>query len=169
MRTSLVSTIAAMVLISLGTVQSSLAKDSQLQFNFDGTQYVHRWSQKGQNEFTPPQEKDLGAWTDMVTVNVYDKVSNGDQLAAAANSVVSNYQDAGKILKTESKPRTEQRPAEHFIAAVLGAPTFLEAVFTRLSLADGGVGCATVYSHRIYGEKVGPQMSKWLSENAPNK
>ena len=26
-------------------------------------------------------------------------------------------------------------------------------------------GCSIVYSHRIYGEKIGDQMSAWLSEN----
>jgi len=30
-----------------------------------------------------------------------------------------------------------------------------------------GVGCSIVCSHRIYGEKVGDQMSKWLNDNGP--
>jgi hypothetical protein len=30
-----------------------------------------------------------------------------------------------------------------------------------------GVGCSIVYSHRIYGEKVGDQMSAWLKDNGP--
>jgi hypothetical protein len=28
-----------------------------------------------------------------------------------------------------------------------------------------GQGCSIVYSHRIYGEKIGDQMSAWLSAN----
>ena len=58
------------------------------------------------------------------------------------------------------------RPAEHFIAVVFGRPKFLEAAFGRFKLVDG-VGCSIVYSHRIYGEKVGDQMSKWLNDNGP--
>jgi len=169
MRKFLVSALGVASLMLVSFVPQTLAGDVSMHFDFDGTEYVHRWSQKGQNEFTPQKETNLNAWNDMVTVNVYDKVTNGDQLASAANSVLSNYQAAGKILKTDSKPRTETHPAEHFIAAVLGSPKFLEAVFTRLSLTDSGVGCATIYSHRVYGEKAGPQMSKWLSENAPAK
>jgi hypothetical protein len=38
--------------------------------------------------------------------------------------------------------------------------------FSRFKLVDG-VGCSIVYSHRIYGEKVGDQMSKWLNDNGP--
>jgi hypothetical protein len=30
-----------------------------------------------------------------------------------------------------------------------------------------GIGCSIVYSHRIYREKVGDQMSKWLNDNGP--
>jgi hypothetical protein len=30
------------------------------------------------------------------------------------------------------------------------------------SLAVDRIGCSIVYSHRIYGEKVGDQMSKWF-------
>jgi hypothetical protein len=31
----------------------------------------------------------------------------------------------------------------------------------------GGVGNAVVYSHRIYGTKVGNEMSAWLEKNGP--
>jgi hypothetical protein len=77
-------------------------------------------------------------------------VRNGDQLAALANSILTNYQKHGKIIRTDSKPRTPQRPAEHLIVAVLGNATLLEAVFARILLIDG-VGVVAVYSHRIYG------------------
>ena len=49
---------------------------------FGGTVYLHRWSKNGQNEFTPPNDKDLDRWRDMVTINVNEAVRNGDQLAA---------------------------------------------------------------------------------------
>jgi len=40
----------------------------------------------------------------------------------------------------------------------------MEVAFARFKLVDG-VGCSSVYSHRIYGEKVGDQMSAWLRDN----
>ena len=123
---------------------------------FDGRVYFHRWSKSGQHEFTPEGDQDLSRWRDMVTVNTHDTVRDGEQLAALANSVVSNYQRHGKIVRTDSKPRTPQRPAEHLIVAILGNPELLEAVFARIVLVDG-VGEAAVYSHRIYGkEAAGP-------------
>ena len=115
---------------------------------FDGTVYLHRWSKSGQHEFTPEGDKDLLRWRDMVTVNTHDAVSNGEQLAALANSVVSNYQRNGKIVRTDWKPRTPQRSAEHLIVAILGNPELLEAVFARIVLVDG-VGEVAVYSHRL--------------------
>jgi hypothetical protein len=130
---------------------------------FGGVTYVHRWSQGGQHEFTPEGQEDLDSWTDMVTVNVHEAVRDGDQLAEIANTILSNYQGAGEILRTDSKPRTETTPAEHFIAAVLGSPTFLEAAFARLMLVEG-TGVVVVYSHRVYGEAAGPAMSEWLGE-----
>ncbi len=68
------------------------------------------------------------------------------------------------VLKTDSVRRTSDRPAEHYIAVVFGRPNFLEAAFARFKLVNGA-GCSIVYSHRIYGEKVGDQMSAWLSAN----
>ena len=49
---------------------------------------------------------------------------------------------------------------------MFGRPKFIEVAFARFKLVDG-VGCSIVYSHRIYGEKVGDQMSAWLRDNAP--
>jgi len=126
--------------------------------------YLHRWSKGGQHEFTPEGDEDLSRWRDMVTVNTHDAVRNGDQLAALANSVLGNYQRHGKILRTDSKPRTPQRPAEHLIVAILGNPGFLEAAFARIVLVDG-VGEAVVYSHRIYGKDAGRLMGEWLQAN----
>ena len=124
--------------------------------------YFHRWSQNDQHEFTPSGQEDLDKFTDMVTINIYQDVHDGDALAAKANAVLANYEKAqAKVLKTDSRPRTADRPAEHLIVAVFGRPDFIEVAFARLELSDG-VGCSVVYSHRIYGEKIGDEMSAWL-------
>ena len=102
----------------------------------------------------------------MVTINTHQAVRDGEQLAALANAVVSNYQKHGKIVRTDSKPRTPQRPAEHFIAAILGNPELLEAVFARVVLVDG-VGVVAVYSHRIYGKDAAGPMGEWVKANGP--
>ncbi len=131
---------------------------------FDGTRYLHRWSKATQHEFTPASQPSLEHWTDMITVNVYPGVKDGEALAGAANAVLGNYQRAGKILRTQSVPRTPAAEAQHFIGAALGQSQFLEAVFTRLLLVEG-TGYAVTYSHRIYGPAVGPEMSAWLKEH----
>jgi len=129
--------------------------------SFGGNPYVHRWSQKGQNEFTPPAESDLSKWRDMVTVNVHDKVGNGEQLATLANGVLGNYQGHGKILRTDSRPRTPQREAEHLIVAILSASGVMEAVFARVMLVEGK-GVVVVYSHRAYGKDPAAVIGPWL-------
>jgi len=130
--------------------------------SFDGIQYLHRWSGLDQFEFTPEGQEDLDHFADMLTVDPYMMVKDGDGLAKMANGVLANYKKSRAIiLGTHSVPRTPEKPAEHFIAAVFGRPDFLEAVFARFRMVDG-VGCAYVYSHRLYG-KAGPEMSKWLS------
>ena len=134
------------------------------ELSLDGVNYLHRWSKNGQNEFTPPAETDLGRWNDMITINVFDKATDGDKLAEVANRILAAYQMAGKVIRTNSQPRTESRPAEHFIGAVLGNPTFLEAVFARVALFEG-TGLVIVHSHRIYGQKIGPEMADWLNKN----
>jgi hypothetical protein len=134
---------------------------------FGGVGYFHRWSQNDQHEFTPTGQDDLEKWSDMITINVYPTAHDGDALAVKANAVLENYKShGGRVLRTDSVPRTPDRPAEHFIAVVFGRPNFLEMAFGRFKLVDG-VGCSIVYSHRIYGEKVGDQMSKWLNDNGP--
>ena len=70
----------------------------------------------------------------------------------------SNHAGFGRI------PRTADRPAEHLIAVVFGRPNFIEVAFARLKMVDGA-GCSFVYSHRIYSEKIGDQMSAWLKTN----
>ena len=147
------------------TAGSPPAKSATL--TFGGTVYLHRWSKSGQNEYTPDDDKDLARWRDMVTINTHEAVRSGEQLAALANSVVGNYQRHGKIVRTDSKPRTPQRPAEHLIVAILGNPDLLEAVFARIVLIDG-VGKVAVYSHRIYGKEAAGPMGEWLKANGPS-
>jgi hypothetical protein len=140
---------------------------AKLAFVFGGVGYFHRWSQNDQHEFTPEGQDDLAKWTDMMTINVYPSAHDGDALAGKANAVLENYKSHnGRVLRTNSVPRTPDRPAEHFIAVVFGRPNFIEIAFARFKLVDG-VGCSIVYSHRIYGAKVGDQMSAWLEHNGP--
>ena len=135
-------------------------------FTFGGIGYLHRWSMNDQHEFTPEGQEDLEKWSDMITVNVYPNAHDGDALAAKANAVLENYKThKGIVLRTNSVPRTPDRPAEHLIAVVFGRPNFIEVAFARFKLVDR-VGCSIVYSHRIYGEKAGDQMSAWLDRNA---
>jgi hypothetical protein len=117
-------------------------------FVFRGVGYFHRWSKNDQHEFTPEKQEKLDRWSDMMTVNAYPDVHDGERLAETANSVLDNYKrHQAKVLKTDSIPRKADRPAEHLIAVVFGT------------------GCLFVYSHRIYGEKMGDEMSAWLSAN----
>jgi acetyl/propionyl-CoA carboxylase alpha subunit len=156
---------ALAILSSLLVISSALAASNQAEkaatLNFGGTAYVHRWSKNGQNEFTPTSDQDLARWHDMVTINVHAAVRNGDQLAEVANSVLSKYQAHGKIVRTDSTPRTQQRPAQHLIVAILGNGAFLEAAFARVMLIDG-TGVVAVYSHRVYGKDVADTLGEWL-------
>lgn len=147
------------------TAATAATREGKAAFVFGGAGYFHRWSQNDQHEFTPTGQGDLQKWADMITVNVYPSAHDGDALAVKTNAVLENYKSHGaRVLRTDSVPRTPDRPAEHFIAVVFGRPDFLEAAFARFNLVDG-VGCSIVYSHRIYGAKVGDQMSKWLNDN----
>jgi len=134
-------------------------------FVFRNVSYFYRWSQADQTEFTPEKQEDLNKWSDMITVNAYPDVRDGEQLAAAANAVLENYKShQGIVLKTRSVPRSADRAAEHFIAVTFSRPGFIEVAFARFKLVDGK-GCSFVYSHRVYGEKIGDQMKAWLSAN----
>ena len=138
---------------------------SKRAFVFGDVGYFHRWSKSEQHEFTPENQEDLNKWSDMITINGYPNVDDGERLAATANAVLENYKKAqAKVLKTRSVPRTKDRPAEHLIAVVFARPNFIEAAFARFKLVDGK-GFSFVYSHRIYGEKIGDEMSAWLKAN----
>ena len=80
-------------------------------FTFRNVGYFHRWSQNNQHEFTPENQDDLKKWSDMITVNGYPDIDDGDGLAAAANAVLENYKKhEAKVRKTNSVPRTADRP-----------------------------------------------------------
>jgi len=150
---------------SAGQAQNKEATDPapKRAFVFREVGYFHRWSHNEQHEFTPDKQEDLEKWSDMITMNGYPDVSDGEGLAATANAVLENYKNhQAKVLKTRSVPRATDRPAEHFIAVVFTRPNFIEIAFARFKLV-GGKGFSYVYSHRIYGEEIGDQASAWLS------
>jgi hypothetical protein len=138
---------------------------SKPEFVFRDVGYFHRWSKNDQHEFTPEKQEDLEKWSDMITINAYPKVEDGDGLAATANAVLENYKShQGEILKTRSVPLTAERPAEYLIVVRFTRPDFAEIAFARFKLVDGK-GCSVVYSHRLYGKKIKDQVSTWLDEN----
>jgi hypothetical protein len=165
----LVSSLVALGCVSLNAQETPVAGATMKSaFAFAGADYFYRWSKSSQYEFTPAGQEDLEKWSDMLTVNVYPDARDGDALAAKANAVLENYKaHDGMVVRTNSVPRTLDRPAEHFIAVVFGRPTFVEVAFTRFKLVEG-IGCSIAYSHRFYGGKVGDQMSEWLNHNGPN-
>jgi len=136
--------------------------------SFNGVEYLHRWSKDGQHEYTPKGQEDLHAWSDMVTLNLYDKVTTGDALASYANNTLENYTNhRARVLRTDSVPRTKGKEAEHLIVVLFPQPKFIEAVFARFMIAKGK-GASLIYSHRIHGEKSGPAASEWLKANGPS-
>jgi hypothetical protein len=137
------------------------ANAQPLEVSFGERSFVHRWSKDHQNEFTPEGQTDLAKWEEMVTLSVHPKVKDGDDLAQLANAILGNYQRAGKIVRTDSKPRTNDRAAEHFMAAILRGPGVIEAAFARLMLVDGE-GLVVVYSRRAYGAGAAQTIGKWL-------
>ncbi len=139
--------------------------DENADFTFNKVEYFHRYTKDNLREFTPKGQSDLKKWTDMFTINDYPTIKDGEALAAAANSVLETYKaHQAIVVRTASVPRTETKPAEHLIVVVFPRPEFMEASFTRFVI-DKGVGASLVYSHRIYGSKVGDAMSAWLTSN----
>ena len=99
--------------------------------------------------------------------NLYPKAKDGDGLAAMANAVLENYQmNKGTVVKTDSVPRTKDKPAEHLIAVVFSRAMFMEAVFARFKMHEG-IGSAVIYSHRAYGKNASEEMRAWLGKNGP--
>ena len=145
----------------------SKIKAEGVSLTFGSVEYLHRWSKDEQHEFTPRGQEDLDRWSDMMTINRYLSVTDGVGLAATANAVLENYKNhRAMILRTDSVPRTTDKPAEYLIVVLFPNPDFIEAAFARFKIA-GGVGTSTVYSHREYGKKIGDQMSSWLKTNGP--
>ena len=132
--------------------------------SFNGTEFLHRWSKNAQHEFTPKGEEDLAKWGSMVTINVHDSARTGEQLAELANRVLGSYGEVGKVIRTDSKPRTDKIEAEHFAVALLPGQGFIEAAFARFLLHDGRAVVA-VYSKRYYGAKAAGEMGEWLKKN----
>lgn len=135
---------------------------------FRGAEYTLRWNEGRQYEFTPAGQEDLEAWTDMLTLNLYPKATTGEDLATVANGVLGRYQGInGKVVRTNSVPATPKTPAEHFIAAVLPSPKFLEFAAARFVLIGKDAG-SVVYSHRVYGSAAGQPMSAWMGSHGPD-
>lgn len=136
-------------------------------FSLSNVNYFHRFTKDDQHEYTPNGQADLNAWTDMVTINIYRKVKDGEALASTANAVLETYKaHKAVVVRTTSVPRTKDKPAEHLIVVTFGRPEFIEAAFARFRMHNG-VGSAVIYSHRVYGKKAGPEMSAWLAKNGP--
>lgn len=150
-----------------GLLPQTANKEKVAAFAFADVKYFHRFTTGDQHEYTPDGQEDLNAWTDMVTLLLYPKARDGEALAATANAVLETYKaNNAVVVKTDAVPRTREKPAEYLIVVNFGRPEFIEAVFARFRMHDG-VGSAVIYSHRIYGKRVGDQMSAWLGKNGP--
>src|SRR5688500_7121003 len=91
--------------------QSFAADRPKRAFGFGDLDYFHRWSKNELHEFTPEKQEDLNKWSDMITINGYPGVSDGDGLAAAANAVLENYKKAqARVVKTSSVPLISDQP-----------------------------------------------------------
>jgi hypothetical protein len=136
--------------------------------SFAGVEYFYRWTNNTLFEFTPRGQSDLDHWTDMVSIVVYRNATDANGLLNVATTVLeTNKQNHGMVLSTNSTTATPTKPVEYYVGVVLGTSNLLESVFQRFVLI-GGVGYAMIYSHRIYGQKVGDQMSPWIRENGPS-
>lgn len=93
-------------------------------FIFKDVGYFHRWSQKEQHEYTPREQEDLDKWIDMVTIDDYSDVRDGEGLAARANAVLENY-------KAHHHPENQLHP-------------------THRRPAGGTPGCGGIWSTGLY-------------------
>jgi hypothetical protein len=145
--------------------QYSDNKGKPAAFALAGVNYFHRFTKDDLHEYTPDGQEDLKHWTDMVTINYYPKAKDGESLATTANAVLENYKaNKALVVKTNSIPRTKDKPAEHLVVVIFPRPLFSEAAFARFRIHNG-VGTSVIYSHRIYGQNVGNEMSVWLAKN----
>ncbi len=143
------------------------AMEQKPAIEFNGTEYVHRWSNDDQHEYTPEGQSNLSRWDDMLTIKHYRSVNEDKGLASAMESVLENYKKhGGEVLRMDAVRRSPGLPAEHFIAVVLDRPGFSELVQARFRVADG-IGESISHSHRIYGAETVPEMKAWSQANAP--
>jgi hypothetical protein len=134
---------------------------------FRNVKYLHRWSKDDQHEFTPGGQEDLSRWFEMITIHRYRSVADGDGLVATANAVLGTYKaNRAIVVRTDSVPRTPEKPAEYLIVVLFPQPEFIEAVFARFKIV-GGIGTSVIFCHREHGEKSGDLMSDWLRTNGP--
>lgn len=140
-------------------------EEKEAAFSMADVKYYHRFTEKDLHEYTPEGQEDLNTWKDMVTINYYPVVKDGEALASIANGVLENYKRAkALIVRTDSVPRTKEKEAEHLAVAVFMRPEFAEVAFARVRMHEG-VGTSVVYSHRIYGKDIGNEVSDWLKKN----
>ncbi len=167
MKSSILYACAGLLLLPaliVGAAPQDSGKKGKAMLTFAGVKYLHRFSKDDLHEYTPDGQEDLNKFKDMFTINYYPNAKDGDGLASMANGTLENYKAAkAMVLKTNSTPRTTDKPAEHLIAVLFPQPTFIEAAFARFRMHKG-VGTSVVYSHRIYG-KAGNAMSDWLKKN----
>jgi hypothetical protein len=153
---------------ALARVPLLYAAPVEAAIRFAGADYFYRWANNVLFEFTPRGQGDLNHWTDMVSIAVYRNATDANGLLNVATTVLdTNKQNHGVVLSTNSTTATPTKPIEYYISVALGTPNLLESVFQRFVLIEG-VGYGMIYSHRIYGQKVGDQMSPWLKENGPS-
>ena len=150
-------TTSSQIDLTLNAQEVKPAKDVAA-FKFSDVDYLHRYTDADLHEFTPKDQEDLNKWSDMVTINFYPTVEDGEGLAEIANAVLANYKANGaKVIRTNSVPRTKDRPAEHLIVVLFAREEFREVAFARLVMHDK-IGASVVYSHRAYGAKSGDEM-----------
>jgi hypothetical protein len=141
---------AAQTATNSATAEAKLATVS-----FHGETYFHRWSQNGQHEFTPSGQADLKRWKDMVTVRVFEQVTNEAQFTGMVRATVANYKKVGVINRVMERPKkTPDGVDEVVVVATLRAGNIIEFVAARFLMRDG-VGTLYVASHREYTDDQG--------------
>lgn len=143
------------------------AQEPPLSLDFHGTTFHYRYGTERLYEYTPAGQEDLSAWQLLLSFALAPERDTPELLAELANNTLALYDEHGVVIATDSVPATEDRDAEHFIAAVLGDPTLLEAVFARFMLTEHG-SVITIYSYRIYSDDAGDAMRAWLGSNGPD-
>jgi len=166
MEKSIIKIYPHFLLSILVSVSLHAAQSKSPTVTFSGEDFIHRWSQANQHEYTPEGQENLSAWEDMVTVVHYPDSGSGEALAKIANNLLGLYrQHGGKVIITDSKPRTKDKEAEHLIAVALPQAGFVEIAFARLAI-EKHEAYSIVYSHRIYGNNVDDEVERWIKQHA---